>query len=305
MRKVSIIVPVYNLEKYIEKCILSIIDQNYSLWELILINDGSIDDSEAIIQRYSEKDERIKFKTIKNAGVSNARSEGVKLSTGNYIMFVDGDDTIDIDCISNLMLELIKNKVDLVVSGYKRILLNGKIIEKPYKSGMLTSEDFLSKMLNFEIEGSPCSRIYKKEIFKYNDIELDRDIFFKEDLIMNIRYCSRIEKIYISSLTPYNYYEREGSTMTIPRTVSYDIKFAKVLESVVKNSPLNGNKKVLQSLNTHNVSSSVYSAYYQIKNKSHFNIGDLISFLDERINNTSNLKNKYKIFYMVLKYLKR
>ena len=119
--KISVIVPVYNVEKYLSDCIDSILAQTFTDFELILVDDGSTDNSGYICDKYKNKDQRISVIHQKNQGVSVARNIGINCSTGEYLMFVDSDDTIDKECISTLYQNLITEDADISLSAYKRI----------------------------------------------------------------------------------------------------------------------------------------------------------------------------------------
>lgn len=118
--KISIIVPVYNVEKYLSQCIESIINQNHKNIEIILVNDGSTDKSGDICDKYSLKDNRIKVIHKKNEGVSIARNTGLKVATGEYIAFVDGDDLVDKDIYTRLINVINNSKYDLVMCRFYR-----------------------------------------------------------------------------------------------------------------------------------------------------------------------------------------
>ena len=118
--KISIIVPVYNTEKYIKKCIDSILNQTYNNIELIIINDGSTDNSENIIKKIIKNKSNVKYKKIKNSGVAHARNVGLDLVTGKYVGFIDSDDYISKDMYKELYETAIKEKSDIVTSGYNK-----------------------------------------------------------------------------------------------------------------------------------------------------------------------------------------
>ena len=119
--KVSLIVPVYNNEKYIGKCIGSILNQTYKNIELIIINDGSKDNSDNIITNFQKTDERIKYIKQENSGPSQARNIGINIATGKYLMFIDSDDTVDKYYVEYMLKEIESNDYDIVCCGYKDI----------------------------------------------------------------------------------------------------------------------------------------------------------------------------------------
>ena len=117
MEKVSIIVPIYNVEKYIEKCIKSLISQTYCNIEILLINDESTDNSQTICKKYEREDKRIGFYNKKHEGLSEARNYGIQHSKGNYILFVDADDYIESNTIEILLSEMQKENLDIIAGN--------------------------------------------------------------------------------------------------------------------------------------------------------------------------------------------
>ena len=122
--KVSIIVPVYNCEKYIERCMDSLINQTLTDIEIIVIDDESKNATFEILKEYEKKDKRIKLLTKKNSGVSSSRNKGIELAIGKYIAFVDGDDWIDLDCVEKMYDVAEKNKTDITMCSYTREFKN-------------------------------------------------------------------------------------------------------------------------------------------------------------------------------------
>ena len=153
--EVTVIVPVYNSEKYIAKCIESILNQTFRNFELLIINDGSKDNSQKIIEEYQKKDpERIVIVNQENKGVSKTRNEAIKMANGKYLMFIDNDDYIDKDYIETFIKEIKENDLDVVLGGYRRPNEDGKIV----KELRLKDEEW-SKFMIF----APWAKIYKKE----------------------------------------------------------------------------------------------------------------------------------------------
>ena len=172
MQKISVIVPIFNASKSIKKCIESIINQTYKNIEIILINDGSEDNTLEIINDYKEKDERIKVINKANSGVANTRNVGIEIATGQYIMFVDSDDYIDVNYIYEMHNELVKNDSDVAVSGMTSCENNEKKIKKIiYKneSCNLQFSEIISEIINKLTFCSACKTLIKKEmIFSFN-----------------------------------------------------------------------------------------------------------------------------------------
>ena len=130
MPKLSIILPVYNVEKYLPDCLTSILNQTYDDFELIIIDDGSTDQSLSICKAYELKDTRIRVYSQCNAGLSAARNKGIDCSQGTYLAFVDSDDTIDSEMYETMMSALEESEVDIVVCGHRVVSENGEIIEE-------------------------------------------------------------------------------------------------------------------------------------------------------------------------------
>lgn len=197
---ISVIVPVYNVEKYIRGCIDSIIGQTYNNLEIIIVNDGSLDESGKICDEYLKKDNRIKVIHKENSGVSSARNIGIKNSTGKWIAFVDSDDWIEKNYFEELLKVAIENDAEVVLCGYNRITANKK--EKIHNSGQLindNSREFLIKILNPQTGYGFCHmKLYKKSIIKDNlfdtSLKVGEDALFNEKIALNITKACFLEK---------------------------------------------------------------------------------------------------------------
>lgn len=203
---VSVVVPVYNAEDNISNCIKSVLNQTYRDFELILINDGSTDDTEKIINYFLEKDERIKVISRENKGVSFTRNEGIALSKGEYITFLDSDDYIDNSFLSSFVKEMECTNPDLVVTGYNKIegdnvTKNIPAINGSYsidELGCVYKDIFKMAILN------PCwNKMYKSQYVK--DIKFPEDMSLGEDLIFNLRYIKNIDSIAFLDKANYFY----------------------------------------------------------------------------------------------------
>lgn len=177
MTNISIIVPVYNTGKNLKKCLDSIINQTMQNFEIIIINDGSTDDSEEIINKYLEKNkDKITYISKGNEGVAKARNLGIKLAKSDYILFVDSDDYIDKKLIENVMPYIEKN-IDIIKFKIQRVDENGNTLEKVAgpifnkTSGQDAFDILFSKDLLID---SPCCYILKKELFTKNNLEFNR-----------------------------------------------------------------------------------------------------------------------------------
>ena len=205
--KISIIVPIYNRELYLEECLNSIINQTYSNIEIILINDGSTDGSNDIINKYKERDNRIIAYTQKNSGVSSARNKGIELANGEYITFVDSDDVISNYYIETMVLNLEKDA--LVICNMKEFKNNKISLDSLDNSDIANSVD-VSFMVNKRMINTPCCKLYSKRIIDDNNISFDETISLGEDLLFNIYYIKHINKIIYHSAVLY-YYRKSNS----------------------------------------------------------------------------------------------
>lgn len=175
----SVIVPVYNIEDYIEECVESILKQVYPNWELILVDDGSTDGSSMICRRYSAMDDRIIYLNKENSGQSDARNMGVSKARGDYLVFVDGDDFISKNALNDLNEEcLALENVDVILStamselvqGTREISIGNMLDKDEYRK--LTGHDVLVKGLDNNFTWSPCGKAYRKDFWE------ERGFFF-------------------------------------------------------------------------------------------------------------------------------
>ena len=198
---VSIIVPVYNAEKYIDKCINSILDQTYKSIELILVNDGSTDKSEQICIKYAKKDSRIVYAKQSNAGPSASRNNGISRSKGDYIQFLDADDYLDKHSVE-ILVKAIKD-VDYVIASYYNISeSNQEESKKVVRSSLIGSykkEDLLPHwggLVEEEVFHYTWNKLYRSEFIK-EDIRFNEDIKISEDMLFNLDYLSNIKTLKI------------------------------------------------------------------------------------------------------------
>ena len=214
--QVSVIVPVYNMENYLSNCINSILDQTFSDFELILVNDGSQDSSNEICNEFARKDNRIIVIHKKNEGVSSARNTGLNKAIGKYVCFVDSDDTVDNDYIEKMYQLAVDNNADLTICGLK-MFSNGKQTDfgsdnfglyKIDNFKMLFLDLLKSSYLNFVF-----SKLYKSEMIK-NEVYFDQSIDIGEDTLFILKVLNKIQRVYISNDKPYNYYLHGTTTLT-------------------------------------------------------------------------------------------
>ncbi len=213
---VTIIIPVYNAERYLSECCKSVLNQSYKHIELILIDDGSTDDSKFICDIFAKQDQRVRVFHQNNSGVSAARNVGLKNSQGEYILFVDADDELTDDSIKS-RVELIQSN-DIGISSYKVINDDNVVIRKMPKSSMKfwrKNEAILNLFSDCEIgyQGYLWNKIYKNSIIKNNRIFFKKGIAYNEDQLFNLQYLLRCKKIVISNKCVYLYKENNKSAM--------------------------------------------------------------------------------------------
>ena len=210
--KISIIVPIYNSEKYLDKCISSIQNQTINEIEIILVNDGSTDNSKDICNYYSCIDKRIKVINIKNKGVSNARNTGIRNATGKYIMFVDSDDYVDPNWCEEMLKETQDNKDNFIVCGYK--ILNRREKNKKIQYNLLDENKEVTRLYKNDffllyiqnLLNSPCNKIFESKIIKENNILYDINLSLGEDLLFNLQYLQYVSgDIRVINKCTYNY----------------------------------------------------------------------------------------------------
>ena len=203
---VSVILPAYNSSKTIEKAILSIKKQIFDDWELIIINDGSTDDTQQIAEIYAHQDSRIKIINQRNAGRSSARNIGLKIAKGEYISFLDSDDIYFEHTLDNLVTSILKYNSDLVIGNISynkktKNILNDKYLERENA----VKEIFSLRVTQPTIFNSVCNKLFKKEIIQKKNIFFPSNIEMGEDVIFVLRYCNQIQSIVTISVSIYNY----------------------------------------------------------------------------------------------------
>ena len=209
MIKFSIILPLYNTEKYISECISSVIDQTYKSWELIIINDGSTDNSLNIAKTFALIDNRIKIYSQKNKGVSSARNFGLKKSKGEYIMFLDSDDWYEKDLLSTI----VKYNFDFLCYGYKKVYLDKSVVinDANLEINSLTSAE-INIHTNHCVEGFLPLKVYLRKIINDNNIKFNEKIHYCEDLLFVDEYIHCCSSFKYIPAPIYNYRMRKSSS---------------------------------------------------------------------------------------------
>ena len=206
-KKISVIVPVYNVEKYLPRCIGSLLRQSFTNFELILVNDGSTDRSGKICDEYAKKDDRIKVIHKPNGGVSSARNSALAEALGKYVAFVDADDWVDPEYLENL-LRAMQDNVDLVVSGYKDCEKEIVSIESNDRTIQLYQDKFgVEQMFSLPQINIPVSKLFILDLIRENAIKFDTKIHFGEDKLFVLEYLNYCKTVRLLKCSNY-YYNR-------------------------------------------------------------------------------------------------
>jgi glycosyltransferase involved in cell wall biosynthesis len=250
---ISVIVPIYGVEKYLSECIESILSQTYTNLEIILVNDGSKDNCPSICDYYASIDNRILVLHKLNGGLVSARKEGLKVSKGDYIAYIDGDDWVEPEMYEEMLKYALKYDVDIVVGGHKEEL-NGKVVEVLYNNlpeglynGLRLENEIFPKMLNtgafskFGIFSYLWNKLFKRSIIYDNQLAVDDRIFMAEDAACTYPTLLDSKSIYISNSAFYRYRQRVDSMVKTRDTTYLDIDKYNVLYHFLKKRFNNSN----------------------------------------------------------------
>lgn len=209
MCEISIIVPVYNVEKYLEKCVDSILNQTFKDFELILVDDGSPDNSGLICDQYAEKDSRVKVIHKENGGLSSARNAGIDIARGKYLGFIDSDDYIAEDMYELLYNNIIREKADLSICGIYHVY-EGKKLEKKSEKYMVLNRDEAMVLIfhGNQISDHAVNKLYSKTIFADLRYPIGR---YHEDSFTIVGILDQCEKVVVDTRQKYYYYHRDDS----------------------------------------------------------------------------------------------
>lgn len=243
--KVSVIVPVFNSEKYLLRCLESIRKQTYSNIEIIIINDGSTDTTEKIVLNLKDEENRIVYEYQENSGPSEARNKGISLSKGDYLIFIDSDDSIEPTYIELLLNEIINSNADLVCCGYKDISEYGEVDVIDFPASNNVSVHAFMEMACKGTGGVLWSKIFKKEIISKHNLKMDKNIFMSEDLVFVLHYVSHCNSF--RSIKKYLYHYNRLNQGSISSNISKDylhnyINVCLILEKIFKEVRFDHNK---------------------------------------------------------------
>ena len=241
--KISIIIPIYNAQQYLDHTIESVLNQTFTSFELILVNDGSTDESERICKKWKKQDDRIKYIYQSNSGVTAARAKGLSVASGVWVMFCDSDDLLPNNSFELLMMNS-EYDYDIIIGNIKNFSDENSIEKDIRDENLITVFDnicFIKQLLNSTglLFSSPCAKLYKHCLFNKDILSIPKSIVRGEDFIMNFRYAMYACRVcYINN---YVYYYRQHAQSAIHifhTTWEYEKNFLKILLSTIQNEPV-------------------------------------------------------------------
>lgn len=208
---ISIVVPVYNVEKYLEECVNSIFKQTYKNLEIILVDDGSKDSSSTMCDELAKKDYRVKVIHKENGGLSDARNVGIENSTGKYIQFVDSDDFIEENMVEILYKDILENKADVAMCSHYIYKDGEKTTDATYKKEIFNKIEVLQEiLLDEKVRSYAWNKLFKKSLF--DEIRFPKGKVF-EDIYTISPILKKSEKVVLNDIPLYYYRQREGSIL--------------------------------------------------------------------------------------------
>lgn len=294
--KVSVIVPVYNVENYLEKCLDSLVNQTLKNIEIIVVNDGTKDDSQKIIDRYTKIYSNIKSYKKENGGISSARNFGISKSSGDYIGFVDSDDYIDKTMYEKLYNKIVSEDYDIVLCDLYRVYGERLVYTSSNTKDDLSNKDLVkNSMLNFY--PTVWNKLYKKALF--DELKFKEKVWF-EDVELLYRLYSKINKIGVVKEPLYYYVQRQGSITSSVNNKIYDYidNMNSVIDYYKINNIYNEYKGILEFVYVR----YIYATF--IKRVLNFPKKEYLKALDLAIKNVNNNFRNYrknKLFYKSIK----
>lgn len=233
---ISIIIPVYNAEKFIAKCLDSVLNQSHQNLEIILVNDGSTDQSGFICDEYAQRDERVSVLHKENGGVSSARNTGLKIAKGKYIGFVDPDDWIEPGMFENLYQLIVNYQADISACGYVMETLDGHPLNQSTKSNVINYNraEALNNILDTKgFQGFTCNKLFSAELLQKTPATLfDYEIHFGEDLLFCCEAILKCNHI-IFDPDPYYHYIMHESNATQAKYSPKKLTILTALEKII------------------------------------------------------------------------
>jgi len=240
--QISVVIPVFNSEKYLDSCIQSIVAQTGPGFEIILVNDGSTDSSGSICDSWGKKDSRIRVLHKENGGVSNARKTGVDNSSAEWILFVDSDDIIPEKSLDTLY-KYVRDDVDIVIGTMKHTK-----IKRYYKYNYEEKDtlQYLKSLLKTKIQGGPCAKLIRKSLFNPFVFDIPPNIAVGEDFLTNVRIGQNARRVILLPDIVYCYIWRPNSAISKFRILSSEKNYRIAYDRLVKQSIRENYRKPLR-----------------------------------------------------------
>lgn len=307
MYDISVIVPIYNAQKHINNCIESILRQNYNKFELILVDDGSTDLTKSILENYSKKYSQIKLITKDNGGVSSARNIGIKHATGEWITFVDADDMLSSNYLSNLIKPIAEfPSIELIISGYKNVnsknheITQEVIYNRKYSTNAIECFFYNLNIFHF-YPFFPYSKLYKTSIIKNHNIYFDEKMSLGEDRTFILQYLSNINNLMVIDSCDYSIMSAiDNQSLSSKKRSPYDYyqNFKSSYEALIaffKKKPIHIIKEYSDDFIINKSFVYIIIPFSSIGKHKHFITNDLYNYLhssDIQLNNIQNKKIK-------------
>lgn len=317
MSKVSVVLPVYNVEKYIAKSISSILEQTYTNFELIIVIDGSKDDSEVIARGFEQVDDRVKVYNKPNGGLSDARNYGLSLVTGEFIYFLDSDDWVEPNLLQDNLKIILEEELDFIVFGFfqDNANVNEEVIEQiehiPKNTHWLNGDSIhlTSYMLN--ILGYAWNKLYRKDYLDKHDINFIKGVSLVEDILFNARVYQYSNQIIFNKKAYVHYMQRPETTLTKKfHEKSFEwVKLKHVALSAFIDAWSFNNKQEILANNL--IGGLRYCVLNLFRYKNQFNYIQKIEYIQEMLNDADlvnysefykPITNSDKIYHQFIKY---
>ncbi|WP_052399127.1 glycosyltransferase family 2 protein [Candidatus Francisella endociliophora] len=306
---ISVIIPVYNVQNYLVRCLDSVINQTYKNLEIILVNDGSTDNSLEICQQYIDKDSRIILINKNNGGLSSARNAGLEINKGKYITFIDSDDWVALDYINTLYQNIIDNNADISIVGFENVYdSNVEDIPNTNKIKTFSQKEAVNKLILNKLETSACGKLFNSFFFKKNRF---REGIIFEDLEVMYKLFLSANKIVRNSSIKYFYFQRKSSIMGTAKNIKNIVKTSDTyIDIFVSQNKFLIEKDFCLSDAVYIYQASVLYKYYLacsccVFNKAVFaqrkKISNVINKLFKNITNTN--KGKFFMYVNIVKIL--
>ena len=290
---ISIIIPLYNVEKYINQCLLSVVDQIFTDWECLLVDDGSTDKSGSICDQFAKLDNRFRVIHQENQGVSSARNNGLKMAKGEYVCFIDSDDWVSSNYLSDMLKGLVDDSIDMVVTGLSKENDNqNSLTFQPTERYKIKANGQFTKTFidNVGLLYGPTAILYKKSIIKENNLLFPQESSFGEDTVFNFLYLEYVDNIYL--LPCINYFYRVGEQTLSSHIYNLPLKRYEIW---VKRYTFYKSKGMWNDISKENMYKELWAIIYDgIFSSTNHSLSYLRRLLS--IEEISNLKKWYHVF---------